>query len=149
MAFVVGDRTRPRLSSTAPLLSSFRLNPQPPVFAVVTRIIAGGEGPDDIIGTVAENGITWANNASTVQPAGVDENSLDLITAPDATTRDAFVDKFVVGLQPDGETEYAAEYRGVVVDVYIVNGVASVLVKTATGLYYELPVTRIAVVGFR
>jgi hypothetical protein len=146
MAIAVGDRVRPRLSSST--LGAFQLNPQPPVLAVVTRVIAL-EGPNDIVATVAENGITWAMNASTLAPEGVDESSLDQITAPDTATREAFIDKVVVGVKSDGTTEYGAEYIGVVIDVYVVNGTAAVLVKTQTGLFYELPATRVVVVPFR
>lgn len=133
------------MSSSA--LSSFILNPQPPVLAVVTQITTGP--PDLVFGTVAENGITWTNNASNLSANGVDSLSLDQITAPDALTRAALIDKFVVGLKDDGETQYSFEFAGTVIDVYVVNGVASVLVKTSTGFFYELPVIRILILPNR
>ena len=133
------------MSSSA--LASFILNPQPPVLAVVTQITTGP--PDKVFATVAENGITWSINASSLSPNGVDAASLDQITAPDPTTRDALIDKYVVGLEADLETQYSFEFSGTVIDVYVVNGVSTVLVKTATGFFYELPVTRISVLTNR
>lgn len=151
MAIAVGDRVRPKLSSTT--LAANRLNPQPPVIGVVTRIVAGS--PNSIFATIAENGITWSINASTLSPNGVSESSLDQITAPNGTIRDAFIDKVVVGFRSavsdpiDLSEQYSSEYIGIVVDVYNVNGVASVLVKTGSGMFYELPVTRVAILPFR
>jgi len=133
------------MSSSA--LSSFVLNPQPPVLGVVTEIVTGP--PDTAIATIADNGITWAINASNLSPLGVDVASLDQITAPDALTRAALIDKFVVGVADDFETQYSFEFAGTVIDVYVVSGVASVLVKTPTGFFYELPVTRILILPNR
>ncbi len=154
MAIAVGDRVRPKLTSAT--LVAGHLNPQPPVLAVVTRIVAT-EGADLIIATVADNGITWAINASALVPSGVREDALDLITAPDALTRQAFMDKVVVGLKeasdpsvPDITVQFSNEYVGEVVDVYVVNGgTARVLIRTANGLYYEMPITHIALVPNR
>lgn len=152
MAIAVGDRVRPKLSSAT--LAVGHLNPQPPVLAVVTRIVAGV--PNLIIATVADNGITWAINASALQTSGVREDALDLITAPDAITRAAFMDKVVVGLKeasdpnvPDITVQFSNEYVGEVVDVYVVNGSTRVLIRTTLGLYYEMPITNIALVPNR
>jgi hypothetical protein len=151
MAIAVGDRVRPRLSSSA--LAASRLNPQPPILGVVTRIVAGA--PNLIFATIADNGITWSINASALSPNGVSESSLDQITAPDPTIRDAFIDKVVVGFRSaisdplDLSEQYTSEYIGIVVDVYNVNAVATVLIKTQTGVFYELPITRVAILPFR
>jgi len=153
MAIAVGDRVRPKLTSST--LVAGHLNPQPPVLAVVTRIVAGS--PNLIIATVADNGITWAINASALATSGVREDALDPITAPDVPTRQAFMDKVVVGLKeasdpsvPDITVQFSNEYVGEVVDVYVVSGgTARVLIRTATGLYYEMPITHIAPVPNR
>lgn len=151
MAIAVGDRVRPRLTSST--LSASRLNPQPPILGVVTFIVAGA--PNKIFATVADNGITWTVNASTLSPAGVSESSLDQITAPDPTVRDAFIDKVVVGFKsavsdpPDLSDQFASEYIGIVVDVYAVNSVQTVLIRTSSGMFYELPYTRVAFLPFR
>lgn len=153
MAIAVGDRVRPKLTSST--LGAGHLNPQPPVLAVVTRIVAGA--PNLIIATVADNGITWAINASALMASGVREDALDLVTPPDVLTRQAFMDKVVVGLKeasdpdvPDITVQFSNEYVGEVVDVYVVNGgIARLLIRTANGLYYEMPITHIALVPNR
>lgn len=152
MAIVVGDRVRPKLTSTT--LGTDHLNPQPPVLAVVTRIEAGA--PDIIFATVADNGTTWSNNASAIQAQGVRADALDQITSPDAAVKQAFMDKVVVGMkstpaagQPEIEVQYSSEYVGEVVDVFNVNGSARVLIRTNAGLYYELGFTRVSVLPNR
>jgi hypothetical protein len=148
MAIAVGDRVRPRLSSTTPALSPTRLTPQPPVLAVVTQLLA-----DLVNAVVAENGITWTINASTVVATGVPATALDQLTPPNTVERDTYIDKVVVGLKqtadpnvPDITVQYSSEYVGVVVDVYRVNGVLSVLIRAInSGMFYELPATRVSI----
>lgn len=149
MAIVVGDRVRPKLSSLGGLGLVSRLNPQPMVWGVVTRVVSGGEGPDTIYATFDEPRVTVTINPSSLQPAGVLEDALDVLTAPDATLRAAIIDKMVVGLEPDAVTPWSSEYIGKVVDFFTLNGVPTVVVVTASGLFYELPFTRIQVVTNR
>jgi hypothetical protein len=149
----VGDRVRPKLTTAGVLGSVSRLNPQPPCIGVVTKVVSGGEGPDTIYATFDVPGGSSANtvtvNASNIQAAGVTEDALDVITAPNAILRASIIDKMVVGLKTDLKTVYSSEYIGKVVDFYNVNGLATVLVLSDQGLYYELPFTRIQVVTNR
>jgi hypothetical protein len=149
MAIAVGDRVRPRLSSTGTLGLVSRLNPQPMVWGVVTMVVDGGEAPDTIYATIDEPRVTVTINPSALRPAGVSADALDLLAAPDATLRAAIIDKMVVGLEADAETEWSSEYIGKVVDFFTLNGVPTVVVLTGAGLYYELPFTRIKLVTNR
>jgi len=150
MALVVGNRVRPRLTSST-LGAVSRLQPQPPTLGVVTQVTDGD--PDVILATFAETGITFSNNASALVPTGCRDDALDLIEAPSDLIRTTYMNKVVVGLRavdpapplpvPDLNV-YSQEYIGRVVDVFNVNGVATVLIKSlSNGMYYELPIVRV------
>ena len=147
MALAVGDRVRPKLTSSTLSGTASRLQPQPPHIGVVTRIVAGP--PNMIFATFADTGLTFTINASSLSPNGVREDALDPITAPSDLVRNTYIDKVVVGLKSDALSVYSSFYVGKVVDVYNVSGVATVLVRTSLGMYYELPITRISIVPNR
>jgi hypothetical protein len=113
----------------------------------VTKITAGA--PNTIFATFADTGLTFTINASSLQVAGVPETALDPITAPNDIERNTYIDKVVVGLKSDAASVYSSFYVGKVVDVYRINNVLSVLIRTSLGMYYEHPVTRIVIVPNR
>jgi hypothetical protein len=140
MAFAAGDRCRTRLTSAALGLLS-RVQPQPPRLAVVTRA-AGGP----LIFATYENGQTLG--------AGVVDTVLDKLTEVPAPTKTAFLDKMVVGTDANGN-EFSAEFIGQIVDLYTVQPGATGattdrgLIKTASGLFYEMVLTQVLVLGNR
>jgi len=131
MPFAVGNRTRIKLSSAALLAGT--LQPQPPVLGVVTKVV----------GTTIS--ITVPGQAAV---AALDASFLDQITDTLAATRNLYIDQVVTGSiagQP-----YVDAYTGRVVDVYDVDGVTKVLICSLfNGMYFELPVTSVTVLGGR
>lgn len=111
-----GQRARVKLTSTA---FTGALQPQPPLIGVVTDFAAGVAYVDMGNGTVLVENVTV----------------LDLIEAPAAPVRDAYIDKVVNG------AGYSSSYTGRVVDVYDVNAIPSVLIQSLlNGMFYELPI---------
>lgn len=140
MAFAIGSRARVRLVQTGVLGTP--LNPQPPVLGVVTQLDT--PNPGDV--TVA---VPWGAEYTE------DEAFLDEIKEADALTRGAFVDKVVSAwITPpssgvDG-VPYSDPYTGRVVDVYYLNGSPAVLILSlSTGMFYELPIAAVHVIGDR
>lgn len=138
MAFAVGDRCRVRLTSTA--LAASRVQPQPPLIGVVTRMNGGAASIVFADGTVL----------LAVNPA-----FLEKLTAPSADERNAVIDKIVNGVNPAGD-QFSSEMTGRVVDVYGVQPGASgdvatrVLVQTLNdGPYYEMAYTDLMVIEDR
>ena len=143
MVFVVGNRARVRLSSTA--LAAGVLCPQPPLLGVVIAIAGGGGDADNITVSLADGREIIVHGAF-----------LDLIgDVASATIRNGFLDRVVNGWitppnPPAAGVPYMAAYTGRVVDVYTVNDASTVLVKTLqNGTYYELPVANVNILGDR
>jgi len=131
MAFTVGDRARVKLSSAA--LAAGTLQPQPPLIGLVTKVV----------GTTIT--VTFGGAADGL---AVDDDFLDDITDTASVTRDAMLDKVVTGML--GATEYASAYTGRVVDIYDVDGATKVLIKSLlNGMYYELPIADVSIMGDR
>ncbi len=147
MAFVVGNRARVKLTSAA--LDADVLGilcPQPPLLGVVIAI-AGGGGDADAI-TVAFAG---GREISVLGAA------LDLIgDIASSTIRNGFLDRVVNGWitppnPPTAGVPYMSSYTGRVVDVYTVNGNQGSLLVAAleNGMFYELPVANVNILGDR
>ena len=143
MAFVVGNRARVKLSSTA--LAAGSLCPQPPLLGVV-QAIAGGGGDADNITVGFENG-------KQIVVLGA---ALDLIgDIASSTVRNGFLDRVVNGWitppnPPAAGVSYMSSYTGRIVDVYTVNAALTVLIAALqNGMFYELPVTDVNILGDR
>lgn len=135
MAIAVGDRVRPKLTS-ATLGTISRLQPQPPKLGTVSRVSGG-----NVWATFADAGMTLGT-------AGVLAGALDQITSTSSVTRNALIDQVVVGLKASGAV-YNDAFVGKVVDVYDVDGITKVLIRTELGLFYELPSTQISILQGR
>jgi hypothetical protein len=144
MAFVVGNRARVKLSSTA--LAAGVLCPQPPLLGVVIAA-AGGGGDADAITVLLGDG----------REIVVLGAYLDLIAdVASSTIRNGFLDRVVNGWitppnPPAAGVPYMSSYTGRVVDVYNVPVVGdSVLVAALqNGMFYELPIANVNILGDR
>ncbi len=141
MAIAVGDRVRVRLTSAA-LGAVSRLQPEPPVLGVCTRVNGGA------VSVLFKNGQALAG-ATEVIPAG-----LDKLTDASSPTVAALQGRMVVGISAQGQ-RYHDPFIGTVDSMYTVQPGGSgateerVLIKTATGLYYEVAVASASAVGGR
>jgi hypothetical protein len=143
MAFVVGNRARVKLSSTA--LAAGVLCPQPPLLGVVIAIAGGGGDGDNIT-------VSFADGRQVV----VHGAFLDLIAdIGSSTVRNGLLDKAVNGWitppnPPTAGVPYMSSYTGRIVDVYTVNGATKVLVAALqNGMFYELPIANVNILGDR
>lgn len=133
MAFAVQDRVRVKLTSAAFTGNSGVLQPQPPRFGRITKLV----------GTTAD---VITEEGDTTQ---TDTAFLDQVTAASSAFREALLYKIVVGLKSTSGPQYGAAYVGRVVDVFVTD-VPRLLIKTlSNGMYYEVPATLVDILKDR
>jgi hypothetical protein len=143
MAFVVGNRARVKLSKSGTLASG-SLCPQPPLLGVVIAIAGGGGDADNITVLMGDGRELVVHGAFLV-----------LVGDTTVLLRNALIDKIVTGWitppsPPVAGVPYMSPYTGRVVDVYTVDAAIKVLVAALeNGMFYELPIANVKILGDR